>query len=409
MHHLHRFNKKILATAFACCVPVSLAHANGFRVPEVSVAGTATANALVANADELGAIPYNPAAISFHEGNNVMLGVNNVNYEHTVTPDGGTRTEGTGETSFLIPNFLVSTLGDNGVGFALLVNSPFGLETKYPDETFPGFAGALDPLEPETSRIKMLNINPNVSYKIDKNSSVAFGLDFYDLIDLTFNTQAIKVNGSGNGIGYNFAYLTKIDKFNIGVSYRSSVTTEITGQFDARGVGSSVIGAEAKLKFPSMLQIGVQYNPTTNLGIEFDVEHTGWSSFDTITVTDSTGNVLTSSTNNWENTIAYRLGLSYKITSDTKILFGYAYDKTPQGDDFFSARVPDADRQLFSIGASHVFSSWKLEYSYMYVDVDNRVFNSSTGFAGEPNGTTLYNGKYESDVSLIGISLSKAF
>ncbi len=416
MHHLRHLNKKIIATAFACFIPVSLTHANGFRVPEISVAGTATSNALVANTDELGAIAYNPAVLSFHEGRHVMAGVNNISYEHTVTPDGGTRTKGVGEDSFFIPNLLVSTTGDNGVGFALLINSPFGLETEYPNETFPLFDNVNTPdfQEPAHSRIKMININPNISYKFGKNSSVAFGLDFYDLIDLTFNSQAIRISGSGNGIGYNVGLLHKMDKFNIGVSYRSGVTTDLTGQFDARGIGSSVIGAESTLRFPSMLQVGVHYQPTENFGVEFDIDHTGWNSFDTITVTNSTGAPLTSSTNNWENTIAYRLGFTYKITSGTKLLFGYSYDATPQADAFFSARVPDADRQLFSIGASHNFSGWKLEYAYMYVDVDDRTINSSTApppppAGGEVNGTTAYNGKYESEVSLIGISLSTSF
>ncbi|VAW95099.1 hypothetical protein MNBD_GAMMA21-1638 [hydrothermal vent metagenome] len=407
MHHL-RLNKKFLATALVCFMPVSLTHANGFRVPEVSVAGTAAANALVANTEELGAIPYNPAAISFHEGKNVMLGFNSVSYDHAVTPDGGTRTEGTGENSFLIPNFMASALGDNGVGFALLINSPFGLETQYPDETFPVFAGVLDRLEPETSRIKMVNINPNISYKIDENSSVAFGLDFYDVIDLTFNTQNIKINGSGNGMGFNIGYLHKYESFNLGVSYRSEVKTDLTGQFDARGIGSSVVGAQAALTFPSMLQIGVRFQPIESLGIEFDVEHTGWSSFNTININSSTG-PLTSSTNRWKNTLTYRLGFTYKINPSTRLLFGYSYDPTPQPDEYFSARVPDADRQLFSIGASHQFSSWKLEYSYMYVDVDDRVINSSTAAGAEPNGTLAYNGKYESEVSLIGVSISKTF
>jgi len=408
MHHLHRLNKKILATTVICLLPISLAHASGFRVPEVSVAGTATANALVANTDELGAIAYNPAAISFHEGKNVMMGVNRVSYDHTVTPTGGTTTDGIGKDSFLIPNFVVSLTGDNGIGFALLVNSPFGLETQYPDETFPGFAGALDVLEPETSRIKMININPNISYKVDENSSVAFGLDFYDVIDLTFNSQAIKINGSGNGVGFNFGFLHKIDNITLGLSYRSEVKTDITGQFDASAIpGFTSLGATARLNFPSMLQIGIRYQPIDIIGIELDIEQTDWSSFDTITIASSTG-VLSTSTNNWQKSTAYRLGFNIKVSSNTNILMGYAYDKTPQGDNFFSARVPDADRQLFSIGASHKFANWKLEYSYMYVDVDERNF-SGGAFTGEPNGTALYNGKYESDVNLIGVSISTSF
>ncbi len=188
MYHFQHLHRKILATVIACAMPISLTHANGFRVPEVSVTGTASSNALVANTTELGAIAYNPAANSFHSGRHLLSGVNGVSYEATVTPTGGTRTDSQGKDFFAIPNFLLSIKGDDKLGFALLINAPFGLETNYPDETFPTFMGAADALEPELSRIKMLNFNPNLSYKIDENRSVAFGLDYYEVIDLSFNT-----------------------------------------------------------------------------------------------------------------------------------------------------------------------------------------------------------------------------
>ena len=95
-------------------------------------------------------------------------------------------------------------------------------------------------------------------------------------------------------------------------------------------------------------------------------------------------------------------------------MFGYSYDESPQPDSNFSARVPDADRQLLSIGASHTFGgSWTLQYAYMHVMVDDRTVNSSTpyipGTTPDPNGTTAYNGKYESKVDIIGLSISKTF
>jgi len=426
MRNMHlpykKWNNQFLATVIACTIPVAAAHASGFRIPEVSAAGTASANALVANTEELGAVAYNPAIISFQSGKAVMLGLNHISYEVSVTPGApntGPTRDGNGEDSFLVPNLLLSTVGENNWAFALLINSPFGLETSWADETFTSFDGTvisagpppitLDNLEPALSRIKMLNFNPNLSYKLDNNSSVSFGLDFYDVIDLTFNSQAIKINGTGNGVGWNIGIVKKMDKLTLGASYRSKVETDITGSFDSTGIGSSVIGAQAKLEFPDIFQLGLHYQATQSLGIEFDVDRTGWSSFDQIKIQDSLGTTLTSSTNNWNSSWAYRLGFTYKVSSGTKIMFGYAYDESPQPDEYFSARVPDADRQLFSIGASHNLGGWILEYSYMYVDVDSRTINSSAGFAGEPNGTALYNGTYETDVSLIGVSLATNF
>lgn len=414
-----KWNNQFLATVIACTIPVAAVHASGFRIPEVSVAGTASSNALVANTDELGAVAYNPATISFHQGNAAMIGVNYINFENSVTPTGGVETNGNGENNFYVPNILLSKVGDNNWAFAMLINAPFGLETSYPDETFPGFvpvvisagppAVELDDLEPALSRIQMLNFNPNLSYKFNETGSVSFGLDFYDVNNLTFNTQAFVIKGSGSGVGWNVGAVKKMGAFTLGASYRSSVTTDITGYFDTTSIGGSVLAATANLEFPDIFQLGIHYQASDALSIEFDVDRTGWSSFDQVKVESSTGGTFTTSTNNWNNSWAYRLGMSYKVSDRFKLMLGYSYDDSPQPDEYFSARVPDADRQLFSIGASHDIGGWVLEYSYMYVDVDTRTINSSAGFAGDPNGTTLYNGTYNTDLYLIGVSLATTF
>ena len=74
--------------------------------------------------------------------------------------------------------------------------------------------------------------------------------------------------------------------------------------------------------------------------------------------------------------------------------------------------MPGADRQLFSIGMARNMGGWELEASYMFVDVDTRTVNNSATWGGpgtEANGTSVYNGTYTSDVSILSIGLSKKF
>lgn len=418
MHKRVRINKPAIKTAAAlgcliCTAVPQAVFASGFRVPEISILGLGTSNALVANTDELGALAYNPAGMSFHDGKGVVAGAVHIGYEHNVTI-GGTTTEGNGEDSFLVPNLFV-TARDAGASwsFGLAVNAPFGLETSYPDETFSSFTGASntasDALEPSLSKIEMININPNFAYKLDEASSLSIGLMYYDVRELKFNSQGISVNGDGGGLGYSLAYLMKLDNFNVGVSYRSSVKTNLKGTFEASYAGSPPVGATASLEFPSMLQIGVMFQATDTLSAELDIEHTGWNSFDRINIDYSAGS--TSSTNNWENSWAYRLGFIYRLNNNTKLLFGYSYDETPQPDSYFSARVPDNDRQLFSVGVTHDFGAWNLEAGYMHVKVDDRTFSGSAyGGAGtEANGTDAYDGTYKSEVNLLGVGLTMKF
>lgn len=417
--------QQVLSAAVLSALGISAVQASGFRVPELSTVGTGTSNALVANTDELGALPYNPAAMSFHKGKGLVAGVTYIGYDLSVdtTSQGGGPTDNVGEDSFLVPNLYFMAEGYGKWSFGLGINAPFGLETNWPAGTFPsgfppvGGPPPLSALEPEHSKIEMINVNPNLAYKIDDNTSIAFGLMHYHLRDLIFNTQAIKINGNGSAFGWNLGFQKIVGDWNFGLSYKSSVDVDLSGTFDAIAAGApAALAARASIEFPDMIQAGVFYQATEKLGIEVDVERTGWSSFDKIDITDATGGPLTDSTNNWDDAWAYRLGAIYQLNPKTKLLFGYAYDETGQPDAYFSARVPDNDRQLFSIGMTHDYNDWTVEASYMHVVVDDRTINSSIDYptqaAGgntDPNGTNAYNGTYESSVNLLSVGVSKKF
>jgi long-chain fatty acid transport protein len=397
-------------------ITISQAFASGFRIPEISTIGTGTSNALIANTEELGALPYNPASMSFHDGKGIVVGATMVNYDAKVDPAGGTPTEMNSEENFLIPNLFFMSRGTGNWSFGIAINAPFGLETNWPDNTFPNFGG-LDDFETAHSKINMLNTNPNFAYKIDESSSFAIGFDFYDVRELVFNTQSVKISGDGQGYGFNLAYIKKWDNVNFGISYRSAVKTDLKGTFDGSAAtvipasARTAIGVTAELEFPDNWQMGVYWQATDDLGIEFDIERLGWSSFDVVNVVTSSGSTLNSSTNNWEDTTIFRLGFVYDLSPKTKLLFGYASDETGQPDEYFSARVPDADRQLFGIGITHDYDGWTLEAAYNYTDLKNRTVNSATAYVpgNEPNGSTAYNGTYSADVSLISIGFSKHF
>ena len=90
---------------------------------------------------------------------------------------------------------------------------------------------------------------------------------------------------------------------------------------------------------------------------------------------------------------------------------GYAYDETGQGNDYFSARVPDSDRQIFGIGvAQGLTNGFSIEASYAYVMADKRTFIAGKPYTGgDVNGTSALNGEYEMDANIIGIELTKTF
>lgn len=408
-----------VCTVASLSVAAAPAWASGFRLPEASIAGLATSNALVANEKLLGAIPYNPAAMAFHDGTNLVAGAMLVQPDLSVDPANGNATSSEGRDNIFVPNFAFTAKLDEQWSWGLVINAPFGLETSWPAGTFGEFQDAatatatpaIAGLHPEHSEIEMINFNPNFAYKLDEDTSLAFGLDFYRIRSVALNTQGADIGGSGNGVGFNLAALRTVGPWSLGASYRSAVDADIDG-----AVGASP--ATTEVNFPWMLQVGAKYQPSDRWAVELDVERTGWSRFDVIEIEAPLvpGGRVTS-TNAWDDATAYRLGGIYQLSDKTQLRAGYTFDETGQNEEFFSARVPDADRQLLSIGIAHEVGGWTLEGGYMYVKFDDRTVASNTNYTAQivgtgntdPNGTNAYNGEYESDVNLFGLGVTKKF
>ena len=387
--------------ALLCTACSSSIFASGFRLPEVSIAGTGLSNAMVANPDLPGALPYNPAIMAFQQQGEVVAGVIFIQPDISVSPLIGTAGDSQGDDRILVPNLFVAKHIDSKWSWGIGINAPFGLETKWKDETFAAYSGLTDAFEPEHSKIEMLNINPNVAYQIDANTSVAFGIDNYRVLDLIFNTQALEISGDGQDYGWNVGLLHTQNNWSVGLSYRSSVKVDVNGTVDATAVGSTKSDAKAKVEFPSLLQIGGRYKVNNKLAIELDVEKTGWSSFDTVEIEHGSPGIPNpiNGDNNWDDAMAYRLGATYELSSIDQLRAGYSLDKTPSNDEFFSARVPGNDRQTLSLGFAHKRADWTVELAYMYVKANDRKV--AVGGA--------YDGTYKLSAHLFGVGLNTQF
>jgi long-chain fatty acid transport protein len=400
-----------------------LAHASGFRLPESSVSGMSLTNAVVANTEMTGATIYNPALMSAHEERrSLSLGLMNVRLDIHVDPDNGTATDSQGKDSIFIPGFYYTSRISSRWSWGVGMDAPFGLETKWPSGTFATFSNVTVPfLEPEASRLEVLNITPNASYRIDANNSVAFGVNYYDVRQLKFNTQSIQINGDGSDFGFTLAYLYTRGPWSLGATYRTSVKADLDGTIHDDGTfGGLTRSASATIEFPSMFQIGLRNQINQQLAVEFDIERTNWSSFDVIEISHGNTNIPSNpitNANNWEDVTAYRLGATYQLNSQLQLRFGYSLDNTPQTDKYYSARIPDADRQLLSFGAGYKQNDWEFEGGLMLVMFDDRTVNrpansyaSNVGSGNfDPNGTDAYNGKYESSALILGVGFTKTF
>lgn len=418
----------------AACAAATLAlpvtgSASGFAVPEISIAGLGLSNAVVANTDEVGAIAYNPALAAFHDGMTVSGGLMVVRPTLEVSTSTGDH-ESAGKDNAFIPMFQLTYAVNDRVTLGIGANAPFGLETKWEDGTFPILA-AFDPdgtppngsptggfiapggLQPTTSRLETVVVSPTVTYRLNEQAAVSAGADYYYVKEVVFNSAAAITEGDGDGWGWNVSAVYTEGALTFGAAYHSKAEVGVTGDSEViltGGPPSPTARASADVPLPWRLQAGVHYQVNDALGVEFDITRTGWSEFDELTI-DGVSTI--TSTNNWDDANAYRLGVSYQMSPRTRLRFGYTYDETGQDDDFYSARIPDADRHLFSVGVGHELENgFTVDAGYMYVRFKDRDYSTSVPFGtygSDPNGTNAYNGDYSAHVHLFGVGVSKAF
>ncbi|MCG7940076.1 MAG: OmpP1/FadL family transporter [Candidatus Thiodiazotropha lotti] len=424
MHHKNKFQATTLAVACssALLMASSGVQASGFAIPELSIAGTATSNALVANHEILGAIPYNPAAMSFHEGSSVSLGTNLVLPDLSVDTGSGT-VDSEGNELVAVPAISAHDTLNEEWSLGISVNAPFGLETDWETDTYSD-QYPLGSFMPTQTKLEIVAFSPSASYKLNDQAALAIGVDYYWMREVLFNSvlndggtyPGFNLEGDGQGVGFNLGGLLVVDSWSFGLNYHSSSKIKAEGTLDDDvGVLPSTLSDEvtATLELPWRLQVGARYEATEKLAIEFDYTRTGWNKFDTLEVkNEQFGSNIFTSVNDFDNASAYRLGVTYDFSKATQLRIGYTYDETPQKEDYFSPRVPDADRQLYSLGVGHTIDDgWTFDVAYMYVDFDKRTINSDkAAVVGEElNGTTAVNGTYDSSVHLFGLGVTKTF
>ncbi|WP_373508437.1 OmpP1/FadL family transporter [Thiocapsa sp.] len=429
---MNRQIARAIATAIATGAVVASGPtlAAGFSLPEASTAGIGLTNALTANPDEIGAFAYNPAAMGLHDTSSVALGAIMIGPSFSVqTASGQHDSQGADWTVAPMIQAAVRVNEDWRIGFG--VTAPFGLETRWQDGTFPALSGTvrvpvpppLDPNvprgQPTASKLEILDFSPTVAYRVNENLSLSGGLDIYWVKTAQLDSTAGRLSGDGTDLGFNLSALYRYEKWSFGAAFRSSATVGLEGDYRPLSRTLVAIGrippaqsAEVDIDLPWRLQVGARYAVTEDLAVELDWTRTGWSEFSQLEVKGkSTGQLIFTDTNDWNDSNAYRIGLTYQVRPSTELRFGYSYDETGQPDAHFSARVPDNDRHLFGIGvAQNIGEGLSLELGYMYVKANDRSVRSSTPYrGGDINGTDAIDGNYEMDAHLVGLEVVKVF
>jgi long-chain fatty acid transport protein len=407
----------------------SYASASGFQLIEQNASGLGNAYAgSAAVAENASTIFYNPAGMTQLQDREISGGLVAVGTSFKFSDNGSSTGSlagngGDGGGWGFVPNAYMSWAMNKDLYLGVGFGAPFGLKTEYSNP----WAGAA---QSTLFDIKTYNVNPSIAYRVNQAFSIGGGLNWQRMtadygrqvgVASVFALSPLKLNLEGDSWGWNVGGLfTLSPATKVGISYRSAVSYDLTGNINVTGPNATVnaggsSSAKASVKLPDTLILSGTHQLNNKWQMLGDVSWTGWSSIPKIDVIRTSGSFSgqTAQTldTNFQDTWRVAVGANYQYTDTVKLKFGVAYDQTPvQGAATRLVSLPDNDRTWFSAGAQWTPSKGStLDFgvSYLYLK-DATIDNNQTNVNPSQNRGRL-TGTYNDSAWLLGVQYSMAF
>ncbi len=401
-----------LALSSACLLALtSISHASGFRIPETSIKSVGLIAANVANAHGADASYYNPAAMAFNEdkafmeGSLMLFHLGEFSYSGQLTDALGSRAISESSKVQNIPaggfHYVSPTVND--WRFGLSVISPFGLTVEWDSPEASAYA--------EKFSLLTLELNPTFSYKLSDQLSIGGGLRaIYSDGEVKSSTTtpvniARDLSGDSWDYGYNLALAYRPnDDISLAVTYRSKVDLSLEGDADLTFVAPIYSGfGSIDVVTPEVLTLAAAFDLSDNTTIEIVWDRTYWSDYKSLDfeyAVPLTGPAFTAfdapKARNWQDTDAFRIGVTHALNDQWDLLFGYTRDEAATPDSTVSFELPDADANVFSVGAIYQYSdTMKIGAAMLASFREDRTINNAA------SSTPVLAGEFSSDPGLV--------
>lgn len=383
--------------------------AGGYQLSEYSVTnlGRAFGGSGVVG-DDYSAIAFNPAGMMLKK-RGAQIGGNVVAIRAHADGEliGGPVGKGKLKTNAVLPHLFVQTpVGDRfRIGAGAYV--PFGLGTYYKKNWF-GATHALN------SEINAIDAALAMAWQLTDSISVgASGFAEYVDARLTNATPAgteSDLNADGWAPGYTLGLMYRPQpNTRFGLTYRSKTVHDIKGpHYFHLGPITYTGDCGTKLVFPEHILLSA-YHRTGSFGWSAMARWTRWSRFNKLNIHSDayrqrfgTANMPTVN-EDWRNVWMIGAGMDYYRDQHWTYRFGVAFDqgavKRPANR---TARVPDSDRWIASVGASYTTGPWQIDLGYAHMFWKHAWSDNVSG------GTTL-RAKYHVRTDLVGLSVQYHF
>ncbi len=406
--------------------------AGSFYLQEQSVRGAGRAFSGEAADRGVGSLWWNPASIA-RSGRELSVGLHAIKIDSEVrntgsyvTYPGGVdvpvvnprNTEVDPIESGLVPNFAFATPIGDRLALGVSVAAPYNFTTKYEQGSFARY----DAL---TSELRSGDASLTLAYQVNDWLDVGAGLNAqYVKAKLTSAMPSVSpllpdgsssLEGDGWDFGWNVGAQVHKGPWDFGLSYRSKIEHELDGDIAIALTGplapnSVTTSGTASFNTPWFASASVRYAVNDKVTLNAQVNRIGWSEFQAITVEYPNGGDVIHQ--NYKDVTTGAIGLDYALSDRTTLRAGVGYDPTPTRDSLRTARIPDADRWLFSVGGStEVTPGVTFDAGLTYIAFsDSTIRDDRAFYAGTPAAVTSHlRGEAEGSALVASIGARWAF
>jgi long-chain fatty acid transport protein len=297
------------------------------------------------------------------------------------------------EEHFFIPTGFMVSPSYGGARFGLAITAPAGLAKRWKDPYPKTFA--------EKFSLEVIEANPTVSYSFGNMVSIAAGAR------MLYANAEVRSNGIEVGLplardmeddtvewGWNVALAVKpIEKLNISATYRSKVDLDFEDDAVLTLPGSialmlptrtGIFDADVSVPVPAVFALSVAYDVLDNFNVELTWDRTFWSTYETLDFNFSPtdpGNLFEAPIpKDWDDTNAFRIGLTWDVNDTWTLMGGFAYDENPIPAENIGFELPDSDAWIYSIGAQYkVNEKMDLGIAALYDYKESRTVQTDDG------------------------------
>lgn len=391
-----------LCTAGLCSVS-GQADAAAFFLPYQGA--SSIGNSLAGSAalgEDASTVYFNPAGMSRLQTRQVSIAGHYVDptFKYTDTGSTGPAAFTGGNGGDFAPNtFLPTLFAVLPVGawrFGLGISAPFGSKTDYE-------AGWRGRFQADFTDLRVINVNPSVSYQFADWISAGVGLN-YVRAEAEIERSAllpgpsegrVRLTGEDSTFAYNFGVLINpTPATRVGISYRSRVDLDLAGRQRVTLASGAEFAAQtfdirADLSLPAMTALSIVHDVNDRWALLGDVTFYQWGVIQQLVPRNaSTGAASAPLDLRFRDSKRISAALNYRLNEAWLLRGGLAWDQAPVASaEDRTANQPDSDRTWVSLGARwDVSAAHRLDFAYAYVILAAASINHTVANAGTLRG-----------------------